>query len=296
MRPGRLIRRLLTAGLIVGLVALNVATLTVSTVFGLLSQAISALDVDTVRASYARNLGALDAELDRTRADLETAHTERDRARSERDAARKDRDKAREERDRARSERDAVRNERDRARGEAKRARAGADRARTSAAVAKAHRQRLEREAAERAAERAARGKVVETTAAKVSRRMAIHAGRNASSTFLEAVPFVGIAAIVAVTAAEIYDACETAKEMAELRRAFGLKEAGEDGASEACGVEVPTVAELRCHVMGNDCGAANCVVACLETSDPTDPDANAKCLERCQDEAPTAGLPDLDR
>lgn len=68
----------------------------------------------------------------------------------------------------------------------------------------------------------------------RVSQRTARAAARNSLSLPAEFVPFAGIAAILAVTSLDLYDACATAKDMNAIRAALDLDPL-RDTASETC-------------------------------------------------------------
>lgn len=83
----------------------------------------------------------------------------------------------------------------------------------------------------------------VKDTSERVARRTSIAAGRNIATTAGEAIPFYGIAVVVAATAWELKDACSLMKEMRELDAAFNPMDAISD--SEVCGMRMPTRAEI---------------------------------------------------
>ena len=84
----------------------------------------------------------------------------------------------------------------------------------------------------------------VKKTSSKISARLARGATVNLASLPAEAVPILGVATVVAVTAMDIHDACVIMQELDELN--FALS--GESVSSEAdkvCGMKVPTVDEI---------------------------------------------------
>ena len=84
----------------------------------------------------------------------------------------------------------------------------------------------------------------VKKTSSKISARLARGATVNLASLPAEAVPILGVATVVAVTAMDIHDACVTMQELDELNLALS----GELASSEAdkvCGMKVPTVDEI---------------------------------------------------
>lgn len=87
--------------------------------------------------------------------------------------------------------------------------------------------------------------KAVETTSDTVSRRAAKTATREIASMGGEALPLIGTSVIVAATAFELYDLCETIKDMNALKFAFNpdLKPSEEE--ATVCSMKVPTKEEL---------------------------------------------------
>ncbi|MFZ3585005.1 hypothetical protein ACOI1H_23100 [Loktanella sp. DJP18] len=57
----------------------------------------------------------------------------------------------------------------------------------------------------------------------RISRRIATGGARNIASIPLESAPFVGALTVTVVTAAEVYDACQTFEEMQQLRELAGF-------------------------------------------------------------------------
>lgn len=96
------------------------------------------------------------------------------------------------------------------------------------------------------------REKLLETTerhraatkrlAARIVPRMTKNAVRNVSSIMLEALPYAGIPVMIAVTTADVLDACETLKDLNLMNEAFG--EAKQDE-SKVCGMQIPSAKEI---------------------------------------------------
>ena len=80
----------------------------------------------------------------------------------------------------------------------------------------------------------------VEETANKIGKRSLKSATRNVSSMPGEAIPWLGTAVIVGVTALELYDLCATLKDMTELKRAFDPTLSSSEGELEVCAMKVP--------------------------------------------------------
>jgi len=85
----------------------------------------------------------------------------------------------------------------------------------------------------------------VRETTQGISRRVAKATARSTGSVLGESIPYLGIGAIIAVTAWEIHDACETMKDLHELEVAFNPEAADDPTHSEVCGAQVPTKDEI---------------------------------------------------
>ena len=93
-------------------------------------------------------------------------------------------------------------------------------------------------------------GKAVQETTERISRRVATATARSVGSIAAESIPYIGIGAIVGVTALELDDACKTMKDLHALDVAFNPSAANDADATEVCGQRVPTkeevIAELK--------------------------------------------------
>jgi hypothetical protein len=85
----------------------------------------------------------------------------------------------------------------------------------------------------------------VEATADKIGKRSVKSATRNVSSMPGEAIPWLGTAVIAGVTALELYDLCETMKDMTELKRAFDPTLTTNADELEVCAIKVPPKEEI---------------------------------------------------
>jgi hypothetical protein len=85
----------------------------------------------------------------------------------------------------------------------------------------------------------------VKDTTERVSNRAAYAAGRNIAAMPMESVPFLGIGVIVGATTWELADACALMQDMHELEVALDPDTANDPAKAEACGMSVPTTAEL---------------------------------------------------
>jgi len=70
-----------------------------------------------------------------------------------------------------------------------------------------------------------------------VARRAIANAGKNVASYAAEVIPVVGVAAITALTISDIYDDCQTLKDINELNVAFE-HETTDD--KTVCGIKFP--------------------------------------------------------
>lgn len=83
----------------------------------------------------------------------------------------------------------------------------------------------------------------VKDTSQKLANRVTIASSRNIATVFAEALPVVGIGVIVGATAWEINDSCEMMKDLHELDVAFN-PDSAIDG-TEVCGMSVPDRADV---------------------------------------------------
>lgn len=83
----------------------------------------------------------------------------------------------------------------------------------------------------------AARSQVVKSISTRVARRAIANAGKNVASYAAEVIPVVGVAAITALTISDIYDDCQTLKDINELNVAFE-HETTDD--KTVCGIKFP--------------------------------------------------------
>ena len=84
--------------------------------------------------------------------------------------------------------------------------------------------------------------------AQNITKRVALRTAKNislsTSSVFAESVPYLGIGVILAVTASDIYDGCETIKDTNELLNLFNVEEL-KSQEEKVCGMDVPTEKEV---------------------------------------------------
>ncbi len=82
-------------------------------------------------------------------------------------------------------------------------------------------------------------------TTSTISKRAAATASRSAGSVVGEAIPYAGTAVIVGVTALELYDLCETIKDMNALSRAFDPSLEPDANEATVCSMQVPSGQEI---------------------------------------------------
>lgn len=115
-------------------------------------------------------------------------------------------------------------------------------------ALGKAHMD-LKGEHAELARVSAKRAEAVKKFSTALGVRIANNVSRNVASIPGEAIPFVGTALVIGVTSWDVYDACQTLKELNEVNFEFAY--APEDHET-VCGTKVPSRSEIVAQVKGN--------------------------------------------
>ena len=90
-----------------------------------------------------------------------------------------------------------------------------------------------------------ANGKLAKATVSKVHKRLAGGIARNIAALPIEAIPILGITALVATTTMDVYEACLTMKDFNELLVRMGEGEEKPD----LCGKKVPSADEVRASV-----------------------------------------------
>ena len=115
-------------------------------------------------------------------------------------------------------------------------------------ALGKAHLE-LKGEHAELARLSAKRAEAVKKFSTALGVRVANNVSRNVASIPGEAIPFVGTAFVIGVTSWDVYDACQTLKELNEVNLEFAY--APEDH-EKVCGTKVPSKSEIVAQVKGN--------------------------------------------
>jgi hypothetical protein len=81
------------------------------------------------------------------------------------------------------------------------------------------------------------RSQAVKNSSAKIARRAVANATKNVSSFAAEAIPGFGVAAIVVLTVSDLYDDCQTLKDLNELKISFEQEIEDEN---KVCGIQFP--------------------------------------------------------
>lgn len=95
----------------------------------------------------------------------------------------------------------------------------------------------------------ATRTAAVQSFSERMARRAATNAVRNTSAAPAESIPILGTTIMVAVTALDVIDACNTIKELNELGSVFGT---GPQNHTTVCGIHVPTQSEALAEATRN--------------------------------------------
>jgi len=85
----------------------------------------------------------------------------------------------------------------------------------------------------------------VVSTSNRISKRAVVTSSREVGSMAGEALPYIGVAVIVGVTALELKDLCDTLKDMSELKRAMSLDTEIDNDERTVCSLKTPTQQEL---------------------------------------------------
>ena len=115
------------------------------------------------------------------------------------------------------------------------------DKALEEAEVQKTARTKVSAELEAQVRQRGTDAKRAKEMAANVSTRLATAVSRNVAAIPAEAVPYIGIGVNLSVTALDVYDACQTMREINELMKLLKQGVANAD----FCGVKLPTVPDV---------------------------------------------------
>jgi hypothetical protein len=106
---------------------------------------------------------------------------------------------------------------------------------------------KLLRQKQELIAKRAHYASHAHTVAKRITLRTAKNLSTNITSVVGEAVPYLGAALVVSVTAMDVKDGCDTVRDMKELLRTFEVDAI--DDESYVCGMKVPNVDEVLMNI-----------------------------------------------
>lgn len=81
------------------------------------------------------------------------------------------------------------------------------------------------------------RADVAKRVSTRIGRRAVANAVKNVSAFAAEVIPFVGVAAILTLTVSDIYDNCQTLKDVNELNITFEHEKVEE---TTVCGMKFP--------------------------------------------------------
>lgn len=93
------------------------------------------------------------------------------------------------------------------------------------------------------------RAEAMKVASRRLAARVVTNAARNLSSVSAQTIPVIGTGIVLAVTAWDIHDACETLKDINEVNAVFDLERSDQ---MTVCGMKVPTRAEAAAKVREN--------------------------------------------
>ena len=97
--------------------------------------------------------------------------------------------------------------------------------------------------------EKSARAAVVLKTSNRIAVRSLKNTTRNVFSVFAKAIPGLGTGTILALTAWDVYDVCETLKDINELNSVFDHPP---EDQTKVCGMKVPTPKQVLTQIKTN--------------------------------------------
>jgi hypothetical protein len=210
-------------GIFAGLLTLNAATLVSGMVFNWLSGLVEFVNVSSVRETHKAEVNQKDDAIAQQRAELDTKNEK---------IAERDDTIARQTTELDAKDRTLAQQSDDLANLRSRNARLRAD------------------QKVKYRGERVLYREAVSDTMDRVGPRMVHMTQRNIASIPGEALPFIGIAVVVAATTWELRDACKTMEDLHELDVSLNPDRAIESG--EVCGMEMPTAAEVRDKVFAS--------------------------------------------
>ena len=85
----------------------------------------------------------------------------------------------------------------------------------------------------------------VKNVSERIVKRTARNVTTNVSSIVGEAIPYVGIATVIAITALDVKDGCDTVRDINEISKSLEI-ESIDDTEISVCSMKVPTVDEIK--------------------------------------------------
>jgi hypothetical protein len=85
----------------------------------------------------------------------------------------------------------------------------------------------------------------VKNVSERIVKRTARNVTTNVSSIVGEAIPYVGIATVIAITALDVKDGCDTVRDINEMSKSLEI-ESIDDTENSVCGMKVPTAEEIK--------------------------------------------------
>ena len=91
----------------------------------------------------------------------------------------------------------------------------------------------------------------VKNVSERIVKRTARNVTTNVSSIVGEAIPYVGIATVIAITALDVKDGCDTVRDINEMSKSLEI-ESIDDTENSVCGIKVPTASRISDSIASN--------------------------------------------
>ena len=85
----------------------------------------------------------------------------------------------------------------------------------------------------------------VKNVSQRIVKRTARNVTTNVSSVLGEAIPYLGVATVIAVTALDVKDGCDTVRDINEMSKSLEI-DSIDDTENSVCGMKVPTVNDIK--------------------------------------------------
>jgi hypothetical protein len=85
----------------------------------------------------------------------------------------------------------------------------------------------------------------VKNVSQRIVKRTARNVTTNISSVVGEAIPYVGVITVIAVTALDVKDGCDTVRDINEMSKSLEI-ESIDDTENSVCGMKVPTADDIK--------------------------------------------------